>query len=174
VLPIYRTGVPLPSRCCIIYIFFSINISTEYFQHAAHSPFFSSKCCLFHNATFFGYCIIHILHTGVIKFKCKTRVPKGKNFILIVWMGSLTTGFKCKCGVQRRYLTQYIVAGSYPKREECWELKHSSQNFQLANSFVRFTLERRVKFVKTISRSSFTKQAQLWLAESASIERYCM
>ena len=73
--------------------FFSTNISTEYFnplnaelnpiyhllallgahhilhisrmrvKHAAHSPFFSSKCRLFHNATFFGSCIIHILHT---------------------------------------------------------------------------------------------------------------
>ena len=29
---------------------------------------FSSKCRLFHNATFFGSCIIHILHTGVLKF----------------------------------------------------------------------------------------------------------
>jgi len=25
---------------------------------------------------FFGSCIIHILHTGVLKFKCKIRVPK--------------------------------------------------------------------------------------------------
>jgi len=49
------------------YIFFPTNISTEYFKHAAHSPFFSSKCCLFHNATFFGSCIIHILHTGCAK-----------------------------------------------------------------------------------------------------------
>jgi hypothetical protein len=46
------------------YIFFSTNVSTEYFKHAAHAPFFSSKCLLFHNATFFGFCIIHILHTG--------------------------------------------------------------------------------------------------------------
>jgi hypothetical protein len=67
---IYRTGVPLPSRCCILYILFN-TLSTEYFKHAAHSPFFSSKCRLFHNATFFGSCIIHILHTGVLKFKCK-------------------------------------------------------------------------------------------------------
>jgi len=59
-----------------IYIF-STNISTEYFKHAAHSPFFSSKCRLFYNATFFGSCIIHILHTGVLKLKCKTPVPKG-------------------------------------------------------------------------------------------------
>jgi hypothetical protein len=43
----------------------------EYFKHAAHSPFFSSKCRLFHNVAFFGSCIIHILRTGVLKFKCK-------------------------------------------------------------------------------------------------------
>ena len=49
-----------------IYIF-STNISIEYFKHAAHSPFFSSQCRLFHNATFFGSCIIHILHTGCAK-----------------------------------------------------------------------------------------------------------
>ena len=49
------------------YIFFSTTISTEYFKHAALSPFFSSKCRLFHNATFFGSCIIHILHTGCAK-----------------------------------------------------------------------------------------------------------
>ena len=49
------------------YIFFSTNISTEYFKHAAHSLFFSSKCCLFHNATFFGTCIIHILRTECAK-----------------------------------------------------------------------------------------------------------
>jgi hypothetical protein len=52
-------GVPLPSKCCILYIF-STNIGTEYFKHSAHTPFFSSKCSLFHNATFFGSCIIHI------------------------------------------------------------------------------------------------------------------
>jgi hypothetical protein len=63
---IYRTGVPLPSRRCILYIF-STNISTDYFKHAANSPFFSSKCRLFDNAIFFGSCIIHILHTGCAK-----------------------------------------------------------------------------------------------------------
>jgi hypothetical protein len=49
------------------YIFSSTTVSTEYFEHAARSPFFSSKCCLFHNANFFGSCIIHILHTGCAK-----------------------------------------------------------------------------------------------------------
>jgi len=42
-------------------------MSTGYLKHAAHSPFFSSKCRLFHNATFFDSCIIHILHTGCAK-----------------------------------------------------------------------------------------------------------
>ena len=31
--------------------------------------FFSSKCSLFHNSNLFGSCIIHILHTGVLKLK---------------------------------------------------------------------------------------------------------
>jgi len=49
------------------YMFFSTTMSTEYFKHAAHSPVFPSKCRLFHNATFFGSCIIHILHTECAK-----------------------------------------------------------------------------------------------------------
>ena len=32
-----------------------------------------SKYRLFHNATFFGSCIIHVLNTGVLKFKRKFR-----------------------------------------------------------------------------------------------------
>jgi hypothetical protein len=35
--------------------------------HTLH--FSSSKCRLFHNATFFGVCIIHILHTGRAKIQ---------------------------------------------------------------------------------------------------------
>jgi hypothetical protein len=34
------------------YIYFLTNVSTEYFKRAEHSLFFSSKCRLFHNATF--------------------------------------------------------------------------------------------------------------------------
>jgi hypothetical protein len=37
-----------------IYLF-STDISNEYFKHAAHSPFFSSECRLFHNASFFWF-----------------------------------------------------------------------------------------------------------------------
>jgi hypothetical protein len=50
-----------------IFFFFSKTISTEYFKHAAHTAFFSSKCRLFHDATFFCSCIIHILHTECAK-----------------------------------------------------------------------------------------------------------
>jgi len=35
--------------------------------------FSSSKCRLFHKATFFVSCIIHILNTGVLTFKRKFR-----------------------------------------------------------------------------------------------------
>ena len=56
------------------FLIYSTDIRIEYFKHAANSPFFSSsKCRLFHNATFFGSCIIHILYTGVLKFKRKFR-----------------------------------------------------------------------------------------------------
>jgi len=34
--------------------------------------FFSSKCSLFHNANFFGSCIIHILDTGCAEIKKKS------------------------------------------------------------------------------------------------------
>ena len=50
------------------FIYYSTNKRTEYFKHAARSPFFfSSKFCLFHNATFFGSCVIHILYTECVK-----------------------------------------------------------------------------------------------------------
>ena len=45
----------------------SAGISRLRVKHAAQSPFFSSKCRLFHNAIFFGSCIIHILHTECAK-----------------------------------------------------------------------------------------------------------
>jgi hypothetical protein len=61
-----RRAYPYPPNV-VFYTFFSTNISTEYFKHAAHSRFFSSKYRLFHNATVFGSCIIHILHTGCAK-----------------------------------------------------------------------------------------------------------
>ena len=48
------------------------------------SIFFSSKCRLFHNATLFGFCIIHILNTGGAKIKKKIRRQKVKNCTSII------------------------------------------------------------------------------------------
>ena len=71
------------------FIYYSTNIRTEYFKHAAHSPFFfSSKCHLFHNATFFGSCVIHILYTECAKIKKKSGA---KRLILYCEKGSCST-----------------------------------------------------------------------------------
>ena len=67
---------PLTFRCCIflfiqqIYILNILNMLHTLF-------FFFSKCRLFHNATIFGSCI-HILYTGVQKFKRKFRRQRVK------------------------------------------------------------------------------------------------
>jgi hypothetical protein len=118
VRPIYRTAVPLPSTCCILYIF-STNISTGYFKHAAHSPFFSSNCRLFHNATFFWFLYdSHFYIQGVLKFKCKTPVPKGyylgREFMFI---GAFFSAFCCrpksfKTFEQMTQLSMYIQGDS--------------------------------------------------------------
>ena len=44
--------------------------------------FLSSKCSLFHNSNVFGSCIIHILYTGVLKFK-KKIIPAPKGNVLM-------------------------------------------------------------------------------------------
>ena len=66
--PYMGRTAPLISKRYILYIY-STNTGTEYFKHALYSPFFSSKCSLFHNAKLFGSCIIHILYTGCAKIK---------------------------------------------------------------------------------------------------------
>ena len=81
---------PLTSKRYILYIY-STNIGTEYFKHALYSPFsFSSKCSLFHNANFFGSCIIHILCTGCGKIKKKYSGAKGLKDI------KLHTNIRCR------------------------------------------------------------------------------
>ena len=46
--------------------------------------YFSSKCCLFRNATLFGFCTTHILNTGVLKFEKKIRRQKVKGIRLVI------------------------------------------------------------------------------------------
>jgi hypothetical protein len=77
---------PLTYRCCIflfiqqIYVLNMLNM-----LHTLR--FFFFKCRLFHNATFFGSCIIHILYTGVLKFKRKFRLQKVNHTMPRGWIG---------------------------------------------------------------------------------------
>ena len=49
----------LTSRCCILYIIQQIHLQNS--LNMLHNLlFFSSKCRLFHNANYFGSCVIHI------------------------------------------------------------------------------------------------------------------
>ena len=58
------------SRCRILYIIQQIYVQDILnMLHTLRS--FSSKFRLFHNATFFGSCIIHILYTECAKIKKK-------------------------------------------------------------------------------------------------------
>ena len=74
--PYMGRTAPLTSKRCILYVY-STSIGTEYFKHALYSPFFSSKCSLFHNANLFGSCIIHILYTGCAKIKKNISCANG-------------------------------------------------------------------------------------------------
>ena len=63
--------------------------------------FFSSKRRLFHNAALFGFCITHILNTGVLKFEKKKSVAKRLNRNLSVvlvllqpWVEKVTRGLR--------------------------------------------------------------------------------
>ena len=67
---------PLNSKRCVLYIY-STNISTEYFKHGIYSPFFPSKCSLFHNSNVFRSCLFTFYIHCVLEFKKIIPAPKG-------------------------------------------------------------------------------------------------
>ena len=60
---------PLTSKRCILYIYSNKYRYRIFYTWYILSVFPSSKCSLFHNSNVFGYCIIHILYTCVLKLK---------------------------------------------------------------------------------------------------------
>ena len=73
------------------FIYYSTNIRTEYFRHAARCPFFFSlqNAVYFIMLPFFGSCVIHILYTEGAKIK-KKKIRRQRVNYYMVFKGLIT------------------------------------------------------------------------------------
>ena len=88
------------------------------------SVFFSSKCSLFHNANFFGACIIHILYTGCAEIKKNNSGARRLNVVLPLRSQWLMCQHKhicslCMCELYKKCCLLNVLLLSKLKCVEC-------------------------------------------------------